>query len=103
MIKVVTHVHLETIWYYSEPSDIPYSLNQFLGWDFFGCFLQQDSSNIATALMPQMQDLFNLTAFLRTKKLRSSSEFFCQFSPFILEKVSSVPHGIRRQSFSISP
>ena len=46
MIKGVTHAHLGTIWYHSEPSDIPYSPNQFLGWDFFWSFLQQDSSNL---------------------------------------------------------
>ena len=27
--------NLGSIWYHSEPSDVPYSLNQFLGWDFF--------------------------------------------------------------------
>ena len=26
---------LGPIWYHSEPSDVPYSPNQFLGWDFF--------------------------------------------------------------------
>ena len=26
---------LGSIWYDSEPSDVPYSPNQFLGWDFF--------------------------------------------------------------------
>ena len=35
MIKGVTHAHLVPIWYQSEPSDIHYSPNQFLGWDFF--------------------------------------------------------------------
>ena len=45
MIKGVTHAHLGPIWYRSEPSDVPYSKNQFLGWDFFGRFLQQDSSS----------------------------------------------------------
>jgi hypothetical protein len=35
--------HLGSIWYHSEPSDVPYSANQFLGWDFFCHFLQQDS------------------------------------------------------------
>ena len=44
MIKGVTHAHLGSIWYHSEPSDVPYSPNQFLGWDFFCHFLQQDSS-----------------------------------------------------------
>ena len=32
---MVTHAHLGPIWYHSEPSDVPYSPNQFLGWDFF--------------------------------------------------------------------
>ena len=31
-------------WYHSEPSDVPYSPIQFLGWEFFCHFLQQDSS-----------------------------------------------------------
>ena len=35
MIKGVTHAHLGPIWYHKEPSDVPYSPNQFLGWDFF--------------------------------------------------------------------
>ena len=35
MIKGVTHAHLGPIWDHSEPSDVPYSPNQFLGWDFF--------------------------------------------------------------------
>ena len=38
--------HLGSVWYHSEPSDIPYSPNQFLGLDFFFCrFLQQDGSS----------------------------------------------------------
>ena len=44
MIKGVTHAHLVPIWYLSEPSDIPHSPNQFLGWDFFCHFLQQTGS-----------------------------------------------------------
>ena len=39
--------HLGSIWYHSEPSDDPYSLNQFLGWEFFGRFLQQAGSRIS--------------------------------------------------------
>ena len=35
MIKGVTHVHLGLIWYQKEASNVPYSPNQFLGWDFF--------------------------------------------------------------------
>ena len=45
MIKGLTHVHFGPIWYHSEPSDVPYSPNHFLGWDFFCCFLQQVGSN----------------------------------------------------------
>ena len=45
MIKGVTHAHLGTIWYHSEPSDVPYSPNQFLALDFFCRFLQQDGSS----------------------------------------------------------
>ena len=44
--KGVTQAHLGPIWYHSEPSDVPSSSNQFLGWNFFCCFLQQDSSSI---------------------------------------------------------
>ena len=33
--KGVTHALLGPIWYKSEPSDVPYSQNQFLGWEFF--------------------------------------------------------------------
>ena len=39
MIKGVTYVHFGLIWYHSKPFDIPYSPNQFLGWDFFCRFL----------------------------------------------------------------
>ena len=35
MIMKVTYSHLGPIVYHAEPSDIPYSPNQFLGWDFF--------------------------------------------------------------------
>ena len=38
--------HLLSIWYHSEPSDITYSQNQFLGWDFFF-----DASYSKTALI----------------------------------------------------
>jgi hypothetical protein len=38
-VKGVTHAHLGPICYHSEPSDVPYSPNQFLGWDFYLVFL----------------------------------------------------------------
>ena len=35
----------KSIWYRPEPSDVPYSPDQFLGWGFFCRFLQQDRSH----------------------------------------------------------
>ena len=34
-LQSVTHANLGPIWYHLEPSDFPYSPNQFLVWDFF--------------------------------------------------------------------
>ena len=31
-----------------EPSDIPYSLNQFHGWDFFCHFIEKNGSTISS-------------------------------------------------------
>ena len=42
----------------SEPSDIPYSLNQFLGWDFFRRFLQQTGSNDFLVTMENQKSTF---------------------------------------------
>ena len=35
----VTHAHKGPIWNHLEPSDVTYSTNKFLGWDFFLTFL----------------------------------------------------------------
>ena len=35
MIQRVTYNHLRPIWYHSETSEVHYSPNQFLGWDFY--------------------------------------------------------------------
>ena len=35
MIKGVTHAHLGSIFYHSEPSNVPYFLNRFLVGTFF--------------------------------------------------------------------
>ena len=42
--KGVTHAHLGPMWYHLEPSDVPYSPHQFLGWDFFPPFLTATGS-----------------------------------------------------------
>ena len=44
--KLILNAHSAPIWYHSEPSDVPYSPNQFFALDFFGRFLQQGSSNL---------------------------------------------------------
>ena len=43
--------HLGSIWYHSEPLEVPYSPNQFLGWDFFCRFLQQTISRLEKGLL----------------------------------------------------
>ena len=55
MIKGVTHAHLGPIWYHSEPLDIPYSPNQFLGWDFFAT----SYSKMALAFHDNLFDMLN--------------------------------------------
>ena len=37
--------HLGSIWYHSEPSDVPYSENLLRPISWFGLFLQQNDSN----------------------------------------------------------
>ena len=66
IIKGVTHAHLGAIWNHSEPSDIPYSPSQFLGWDFFCRFLQQDSSKQIADL--RSFDIIRVKSFPLTQK-----------------------------------
>ena len=37
--------NLGSIWYHSVHSDVPYSPNQFFGWDFLCRLVQQAGSN----------------------------------------------------------
>ena len=37
--------NLGSIWYHSEHSDVPYSLNQFLGWDIFAVSYSKTALN----------------------------------------------------------
>ena len=67
MIKGVTHAHLEPIWYHSElePSNVPYSPNQLLGWDFFAV----SYSKPALASSNKLGDFFsNFRGLLFTSK-----------------------------------
>ena len=51
MVKGITHVHLGPIWYHSEPSDVLYSPNQFLGWDFFAVSYSKTTLNSMHSLV----------------------------------------------------
>ena len=59
----VSHAHLGPTWYFSEPSDIPYSPNQFLGWDFFCHFLQQTGSSWFLATETTQHDGMGMNYF----------------------------------------
>ena len=75
MIKVIGHTYLGPILYHSEPSDVPYSQNQFLGWDFFCRFLQQCGSRYdfrkdLAPLTPEIDGAINRTFFFVTNQSR---------------------------------
>ena len=52
--------HWESFWYQSEPLEVPFSQNQFLGWDFFCHFLQQTGSSEILTLQ-QYEDILRGT------------------------------------------
>ena len=62
---MMTHEHLGPIWYHSEPSDVPYSPNQFLGLDFFCRFLQQTGSKYVLHLIQMFH--FKFCIYLGSK------------------------------------
>ena len=93
--------HLRSIWYHSEPSDVPYSPNQFLGWAFFCRFLQQDSSkNInlfcstsgSCATTAPSTGSNNTSGGLNLHHASDSSDSGCA-----LEEYTWVPNGLRPQ------
>ncbi len=49
MINGVTHAHLGPIWYQKELSNVPYSSNQFLSWDFFAVSQSQPALIVPNA------------------------------------------------------
>ena len=56
MIKEVTHAHLRPIWYLSEPSNVPYSPNQSLGWDFFAVSYSKPTLTSITKFIRQTEE-----------------------------------------------
>ena len=103
MIKGVTQVHLGPIWYYSEPSYIPYFPNQFLGWDFWR-FLRQDGSSTETSLIlkfvfskkaTKIDEIFtiNFVVFVKsTVKISSIFVAFLENMNFLLSFLKEIFH-----------
>ena len=63
--------HLKSIWYHSEPLEVSYVLNRFLGWDFFVVSYNKP------ALRKHFQEIFGpielylySSGFLTTRKIR---------------------------------
>ena len=51
---------LVLIWCHSEPSNVPYSPNQFLGFDFFCRFLQQSGSRRLCNLLKESHSFIHI-------------------------------------------
>ena len=49
--------HLGSIWYHSEPSDVPYSENLPRPISWFGLFLQPNESNFIVQKISKISDL----------------------------------------------
>ena len=64
MIKGVIYAHLGPIWCLLEPSDLPYSPNQFLGLDFFYRFLQQTGSRYILGIFDEESNQKKSTDFI---------------------------------------
>ena len=77
----VTDAHLGPIWYHSKPSDVPYSPNQFLGWDLFCRLLQKDSS---IYLVPNTFDLWTFEKRFPAHYYQILGNF-CPGGPNVLE------------------
>jgi hypothetical protein len=60
--------HLGSIWYHSKPLEVPYSPDQFLGWDFFCRFLQQTGRS--KNLFELLRACQKLGTFLENKALQ---------------------------------
>ena len=98
MIKRVTHAHLGSIWYHSEPSDVPYSPNQFLGWDFFCRFLQQTGSNCPPP--PRFSGLLRPWDSTRSLRNKKRSECKCEWLLTRPKILSTNMHFLEKDSLS---
>ena len=88
MMKGVTHAHLGPIWYHSEPSDVPYSPNQFLGRDFFSASY---SSSYFIYFVFNVKK-FNVLILLVSKYLILCVLFFTSFYLFQIRMLGKAKH-----------
>ena len=89
MIKGLTHVHLETIWYHSEPSNVSYCPpNQFLVWDFF----------LVSYSKPALGIVLNLL-----KPTRSDFSYHFQRSRFQCKSIISFYSKLRKLQYFRQP
>ena len=63
--------HLGSIWYHSEPLEVSYSTNQFLGWDFFDV----SYSKLALAYVIQIRLNFLIRKVVAKQTYQNSSMF----------------------------
>ena len=63
--------HLGSIWYHSEPLEVSYSTNQFLGWDFFAV----SYSKLALAYVIQIRLNFLIRKVVAKQTYQNSSMF----------------------------
>ena len=79
----MTHAHLGPIWYHKEPSEIPYSPNKFLCWDFFAV------SYSKTALHKKWSKIAGFYIYKISKKKILCGNFYMakivQFYSFLIQ------------------
>ena len=97
MIKEVTYSHLGHIWYHSKPSDVPYSPNQFLGWNLFSVLYCQSALTFHLK-GSSLKSALKLNICKQITKSHNLPELIINFQLAILKKKShklSDTNGIR--------
>ena len=78
------------IWYHSDPSNVPYSSNQFLDRDFILHFLRQSGSSLSYVAKFQLECVLTLVFFTKGKYKKNQSVMFWGFNSFkILNRAPS--------------
>ena len=92
----MNYYHLRSIWYPSDPWDVPYSPNQFLGWDFFWRFLQQDGSSyfITTVPFNDINQLSIKRSLMKTALEKKSRDIAKMANMLVLVFIENVVQNI---------